>query len=96
MSLKQTSVLGGYEQITGLSSVKGLTVPDPKDGQKITFAVIECESQTVRWRDDLTDPTTSVGMRLEPGDVIEYDGNLTTIKFIEEAASAKLNVSYYG
>jgi hypothetical protein len=34
-------------------------------------------------------------MRLEVGDALEYDGNLNDIQFIEEAASAKLNVSYY-
>lgn len=95
MSLKNTSVIGGYQQITSLSSAAGLTIPSPQDGSNLTFALITVESQTVRWRDDNVAPTSSVGMRLEVGDVLEYDGNLNNIQFIEEAASAKLNVSYY-
>lgn len=95
MSLKNTSVIGGYQQITSLSSAAGLTIPSPQDGSKLNFALITVESQPVRWRDDRVAPTSSVGMRLEVGDVLEYDGNLNNIQFIEEAASAKLNVSYY-
>ncbi len=95
MGLKQTSVIGGYQQITSLSSAAGLTIPSPQDGAKLNFALITVESQAVRWRDDRVAPTSSVGMRLEVGDVLEYDGNLNDIQFIEEAASATLNVSYY-
>lgn len=80
----------GYEQITGLSAVKNLS---PPGGAR--FALITPESQAVRYRDDDTDPTASVGMRLTVGTYLEYTGNLGTIRFIEEAASAKLNVIYY-
>lgn len=81
----------GYSQITSLSSAAGLgTIPAGS-----SYAVIECESQAVRWRDDGTDPTTSVGMSLSAGDTLTYDGSLPKIKFIEVAASAKLNVSFY-
>ena len=58
-------------------------------------ALIQAEDQNVRWRDDGTDPTASVGMLLEAGKDMLYTGDLGAIKFIEEAASAKLNVSYY-
>lgn len=81
----------GYEQITGLSAVKHLT---PVAGAR--FALISPESQNVRFRDDATDPTSSVGMQLTVGTYLEYTGNLGRIRFIEEAASAKLNVAYYG
>ena len=46
-------------------------------------------------RDDGTAPTASVGMPLAVGVPLQYDGDLTGIKFIEQAASAKLNISYY-
>lgn len=58
-------------------------------------AYIQAESQTVRWRDDGTAPTASVGNIIGVGDSIWYDGDLTAIKFIETTASAKLNISYY-
>jgi hypothetical protein len=49
----------------------------------------------VRWRDDDVNPTASVGMPLAAGVTLQYDGDLTKIKFIEQSASAKLNISYY-
>jgi hypothetical protein len=42
-----------------------------------------------------TAPTGSVGMPLAIGATLSYDGNLQNIRFIEQASSAKLNVSYY-
>ena len=90
MGLKSTTVCLGYQQITSLSSATGLTPP-----QGATLALIVPESQNVRWRDDGTDPTASVGMPVFVGASLSYDGDLNKIKFIEETASAKLNVSYY-
>ena len=91
MSLKRTSSCLGYEQITGLSAVKSLTVP-----AGATLALIQAETQIVRWRDDGTNPAAGVGMTLAAGAVpLVYDGNLSAIRFIEATASAKLNVSYY-
>ena len=80
----------GYQQITGLSSVQTLTVP-----AGATHALIRVEDQAVRWRDDGTDPTASIGMPLAADDERLYSGDLSAMGFIEETASAKLNVSYY-
>lgn len=90
MGLKATTVCLGYQQITGLSSAKGLTVP-----QGATLAVMTPLTQAIRWRDDGTNPTASVGMPIAAGAYFSYDGNLQNIKFIEQTASAELNVSYY-
>lgn len=82
----------GYEQLTGLSSAKGLT---PATYEGASYAIIQAEDQNVRWRDDGTNPTTSIGMMLTAEQQIAYFGDLSAIKFLEETASAKLNVSYY-
>jgi hypothetical protein len=98
MTLKAVTSCIGYQQITALSAAAGLTVPTTdKSGnkQQPTFALIVAESKDVRWRDDGTDPTASVGMPLAVGVPLQYDGDLTSIKFIETSASAKLNISYY-
>lgn len=95
MSLKDTTLCCGYQQITSLSSSTGLTVPTMGDGTKPTYAVITVQTQAVRWRDDGTAPTASVGMPMAVGQTLEYDGDLNAIKFIEQTASAALNVSYY-
>lgn len=82
----------GYEQITDVSSAVGFTIP-----AGTSHVIVNVEAQAVRWRDDGTDPTASVGMRLEVGDSLEYDSRtLGTLKFIEEVSGAILNVSYYG
>jgi hypothetical protein len=90
MGLKSTTVCLGYQQISSLSSSTGLTVPSGA-----TLAVIVPEIYAVRWRDDSTAPTGSVGMPLGVGTTLSYDGDLNKIKFIEQAAGAKLSVSYY-
>lgn len=98
MTLKAVTSCIGYQQITSLSAAAGLTVPTTdKSGnkQQPTFALIVAETKDVRWRDDGTNPTASVGMPLTAGVPFQYDGDLTNIKFIETAASAKLNISYY-
>lgn len=90
MGLKSTTICIGYQQITSLSSAAGLTVP-----AGATMALIAPETKDVRWRDDGTNPTSSVGMPLVVGTTLNYDGDLNKIKFIETAASAAINISYY-
>lgn len=80
----------GYQQLGTLSSAIGLTVPA---GARV--ALIQAEAQIVRWRDDGTNPSATVGMPIAAGDTILYNGDLSAIKFFEAAGGAKLNVSYY-
>lgn len=81
----------GYEKLTGLSAAKALqSVPT-----QANFALIQVEGQAVRYRDDGTNPTVTDGMRAAVGAVLEYDGDLNGIKFIELAASATLHILYY-
>lgn len=81
----------GYQQLTSLASAAALTVP-----ANATVALIQAESQSVRWRDDGTDPTTTVGMVLSAGESMFFTGSLVAFRAIEITASAKLNISYYG
>ena len=98
MNLKAITVCIGYQQITSLSSAQSLTVPATDLtglNQKPTFALITPETQTVRWRDDGIAPTASVGMPLAVGVPLQYDGDLTKIRFIQQSSSGILNISYY-
>jgi hypothetical protein len=81
----------GYQQLTSLASAAALTVPTGA-----TVALIQAESQSIRWRDDGTNPTTSVGMVLAAGETVFFTGSLSAFRAIEVSASAKLNISYYG
>ena len=79
----------GYRQLTNLSAAIGIPIANGR------VALIQALNQNVRWRDDGTDPTGSVGMRLHAGESFFYTGDLRAIKFIEETASAQLNVTAY-
>jgi hypothetical protein len=81
----------GYEQITSLGSATGLTVP-----ANAIYAILQAEAQVLRYRDDGTDPTASVGMMLYPGGSFTYNADLTAIKFIQADSGGILNVLYYG
>ena len=97
-NLKAVTTCMGYQQITSLSAAASLTVPVTTPNglnAKPVFALIVCESQAVRWRDDKTAPTASIGMPLAIGVPLQYDGDLINIQFIEQVAGAKLNISYY-
>lgn len=80
----------GYQQITALSAAASLTVPA---GARL--AICQATVAALRWRDDGTNPTASIGMLLSVNYEIVYTGDLTTIKFIESAGGGILNVSYY-
>lgn len=98
LNLKAVTTRLGYQQITTVSAAVGLTVPTRDlNGMscKPAIALIVAEGAAVRWRDDDTDPTASIGMPLAIGVTLQYDGDLGKIKFIEQAASAKINISYY-
>lgn len=98
MNVKAITTCMGYQQISDLSSAVGLIVPvRTPDGMtaKANFALIVAETQNVRWCDDGQTPTASFGMLLVAGTPLQYDGDLSKIKFIETTGSAKLNISYY-
>jgi len=98
MNIKAITSCLGYQQITSLSASTALTVPvTDANGlsAKPTIAIITAETSGVRWRDDGVAPTSTVGMPLASGVTLQYDGDLTKIRFIQQAAGAIINVSYY-
>lgn len=82
----------GYQQLTSLGTAAALTIP--AGTCRIIFKVA---GQPVRFRDDGTDPTTTVGYPLAVGAEFEYNSSsMSRLRFIETAASATLDVLYYG
>lgn len=86
----QRRPLGHQLALDASTPAVGLTPP-----AGATMAIIEVNAQNVRWRDDGTDPTAAIGMQIVAGNSFVYVGDLTAIKFFEEAATANLNVAYY-
>lgn len=81
---------GGYAQLTGMAAATGLTLPD-----RTVLTLIQAEAQSIRWRDDGTNPTASVGMILEAGQTLVYNGEPSRIKLIQMVAGAIANVTFY-
>lgn len=81
----------GYQQITSLASATNLTPPPAR----ATAALVTVETAGVRWRDDGTPPTATIGMPLSAGQSFTYYGNLSAIQFIAQSGSPVLDVSYY-
>jgi hypothetical protein len=98
VNLKAITTRLGYQQITSLSASTALTVPAADVNGlncRPAIAIITPEGQAVRWRDDNIVPTAGVGMPLAVGVTLQYDGDITMIRFIEQVSGAKLNISYY-
>lgn len=95
----------GVAQYATLNVVKKLTdapttgaaMPTGNNQAGAALVLLQVTGQNVRWHDDDTDPTASVGMILYVGaDPYPYSGDLARLRFLESSASAVLNVSYYG
>lgn len=85
--------VAGYEQLTISTSVISLTVP-----RLAKMAVITVETEPIRYRDDGTAVTASVGTLLKAdGSLVVCGKSMDTIGFIRDGASdATINVNYYG
>lgn len=89
----------GFEQLTAFSASKALqSVPNG-----VVFAEVQAEAQAVRYRHDgaTTAPTAAVGMRIltsavPPTRIYGNKTELAKYRFIEETATAKLNITYFG
>jgi hypothetical protein len=80
----------GYQRIAAFSTLQSLTIPP--NGR---WAIIIPSTNAVRYRDDGTNPTATVGMPIAVGQPLEYSGDLTTFKVIPQSGSATLDIVYY-
>lgn len=89
MPVKEVTTNCGFQQIATLTTAQSLTVPAGSRAARI-----HADTQAIRWRDDGTAPTATVGMRLPVGAELYYDGEFSKLQLIEEVAGAKANISY--
>lgn len=81
-----------HETITDLSSAVAL--PNIPSGCDV--AVLQADTQNVRYRLDGTNPTSSVGLRIIKDSYVETRivGKLADVRVIEETSGAQLNIMY--
>lgn len=83
----------GYQQIT-VTAVSSIV---QRANVTAAYYIIKVEAQAVRWRDDGTDPTTTVGMPLAVGETLKYDSkSINNLRFIAQTAGGIINVTAYG
>ena len=88
----------GYCQITVLTAAVSLVTASCSSGavpSNASMAIITTETQGVRWRDDGTAPTATIGMPLAAGGSMSYSGTFSAIQFIQQSATATLDVAFY-
>lgn len=86
----------GYQQLTISTTATALTVPT-----NAMAALVVVRTNSIRWRDDGTAPTDSVGMpygasSLPQTFVLYGAASLANWRGIRISADAEVNVSYYG
>lgn len=79
----QRADIVGYQAISDLTTAVGLTVP-----AGASRVVISAEGGDIRWRDDGSNPTSTVGMLLREGETMVYGGDLAAIRLLSADASA--------
>lgn len=86
----------GYQQISSLSSATLLTVPmNPNGTVAAKIAEICVETQAIRYRDDGTAPTSSVGIPVSAGTCFQYSASLGALQIIQQSSGAVVDVAYY-
>lgn len=84
----------GFQRIATITTtVVNLTVPNGA-----SYAYIQADGGALRWRDDGTQPTATVGHLLAADDDLWYVADLNKIQFIRntgEAATTNLHISFY-
>jgi hypothetical protein len=83
----------GYQQVA-VDTATPLTIPAACAGTP-SMVVITAEGQAVRYRDDRTAPTAAVGMPLAVGQVLNYEGTISALRFISQTSGGKVNALFY-
>jgi len=87
-------ITSSYQQLTVSNTAVGLTYPTNRN---VVLAVVVVEGNDIRFRDDGTSPTASVGTPVLAGLTIPLCGtSISSFKAIRVSGDAVLNVSYYG
>lgn len=85
----------GYCQLTASGSAALISTCSGGIPARTAWAVLCIETANIRWRDDGTAPTASVGMPVNAGACIYYSGTMATFQIISQSGSPIVNISFY-
>lgn len=84
----------GYQQATSVSTSSAANLPGVPSGAVGSF-LLSVESAGIRWRDDGTDPTSSVGQPVAAGQALCYGNDPHSVRIIGQTGTPTINVTYY-
>lgn len=87
-------VVLGYCQLSVTTAVLVSTCSGGIPGGA-TRAYVTPETAAIRWRDDGTAPTTTVGYPVAIGAQLIYYGNLPTLQVIAQSGTSTVNIAFY-
>ena len=85
----------GYCQFTASSSAQTLSAASCATPVRTAWAVICIETAGIRWRDDGTAPTASVGMPVAAAQCFYYNGTFSALSIIAQSGSPVVDISFY-
>ena len=85
----------GYCQFTATGTAQTLSAASCAAPVRSAWATICIETASIRWRDDATVPTATVGMPVAAGQCIYYNGTFSALSIISQSGSPVVNISYY-
>lgn len=85
----------GYCQLTSVSSSTLVSSCSGGIPQRTVWAVLCVDTAAIRWRDDGTAPTASVGMPVASGQCFYYSGTMSALRVIAQTGSPVVNISFY-
>lgn len=85
----------GYQQSTSLSTSTAAGLPSIPSRPGPGSALIAVEGAGIRWRDDGTAPTSSVGQPVSAGQALCYGQDINAFQVIGQTSGATINVTYY-
>jgi hypothetical protein len=94
LSLPAFAASLGYRQSTSLSTSSAIALPSVPSGQVGSF-LLSVEGSGIRWRDDGTAPTSSVGQPVAAGQALCYGNDAHAVQVIGQTAGATIDVTYY-
>lgn len=95
MSSSAFAASQGFQQSASISSASAITPPSIPSVTQSVLVYVE-GTAGIRWRDDGTDPTTTVGNPVSSGQAFCYAGDVKSLRLIGQAAGATVNFTYYG
>jgi len=85
----------GYCQLTASGTAALISTCSGGIPNLTIWAVICIEIANIRWRDDGTSPTATVGMPLISGTCLDYSGTMGAFSVIAQSGSPVIDISFY-